>query len=214
MASRTTSSLRYHSPRNALTSGAAWAARKSATRSTSSVDRGSPWSELANEPAVAYGSPSPSRIRAKVSATRRGSGRPSGAIGRPPPLRRTDGVGAEAKHGEPQQQLLLVRPRVALAQPGESEHARRAGQLHHAARLLDRRHAGVAAEADRVDVGGCVGEVGRAGHRPNMRRGRQPGQVAWERVHLCVVGSNPAWRVEFRGSIPDTWVTVYSEHIG
>ncbi len=43
-----------------------------------------------------------------VTATRRGSGSPSGAIGRPPPVRAADAVGSQAQHREPQQKLGVV----------------------------------------------------------------------------------------------------------
>src|SRR5437016_5861765 len=71
--------------------------------------RGSPCSELAKEPAVTYATPRRSRMPATATATRRGSGSPSGAIGRPPPVRAARGLGAQAQRREPQQQLSLVR---------------------------------------------------------------------------------------------------------
>src|SRR5229473_651278 len=65
--------------------------------SRSSVERGSPCSELASDPAVTYATPSRSRMAATASATRSGSGRPSGAIGRSPRVGAPDGLGSPKK---------------------------------------------------------------------------------------------------------------------
>jgi hypothetical protein len=87
-----------------------------------------------------------------------GEGEPSGAIGGgPPPIDETDGLGAQAQDGQPEEELAFVGGRVPRAQPGDGEEARGPSQLGNAARLFRRRHAGVALEANRFGVGRGIG---------------------------------------------------------
>ena len=114
---------------------------------------------------------------ATATATRRGSGSPSGAIGRPPPVRAARGLGAQAQRREPQQQLSLVRSGIAGAQAGEGQRARGAGEVDDPGRLLGRRHARIPLKAERVDVGRRIGRASRVGHTAICGQGREPAKT-------------------------------------
>src|SRR3989454_5900013 len=107
----------------------------------------------------------------------------SGAIGCPPPIDTPDGLGAEAEHGEPKQQLRFVRRGMAGTQAGKGEGACSARQLYDAACLLRWRHAGIALEADRLGRRGGIGGLGGATHSPNMRPGLYTGHAAARKGH-------------------------------
>ncbi len=123
--------------------------------SRSSVERGSPCSELASDPAVTYATPSRSRMASTASATRSGSGRPSGAIGRSPRVGAPDGLGSKAERCEPEQQLGLRGRGMAAPQAREGHRAGGARQIHDAGGLL----------------GGCHPRVPLESHRVGLRRG-------------------------------------------
>src|SRR3972149_257947 len=142
-----------------------WLGRTSATKSTSLVERSSPWIELAREPPTRYGMPSRSRIAATSSASAMGPGGWAGAmLRRPPAVRFRPHVLSQASHGESQQQLAVAGRRVLLPEAGQCQGVHRTGDGSYAGGLLRRGHPPVQLELFSPGLRGGVGWRKWSGH--------------------------------------------------